>query len=79
MAPRPGDLFLNAWVQRLHSGEHARPGTNGWDPEKENRYWARVWLHCRELARHLEQCEQRMEAAETGLQELDAEGPESKA
>ncbi len=78
MAPQPNDLFMNVWHSRLY-GEAPKPGSRGWNPEAQNRYWARVWLHCVELAKHLAACEARIDAVEAELTALDAPsepGPE---
>ncbi len=70
--PTPNDLFNSVWQSKLFDTTTAKPGTRGWDQEAQNRYWARVWLHCVELCAHLGTCEARIAEIETEIAALEA-------
>ncbi len=80
--PSASELFMNVWHVRLCDAEGARPGSRKWDPDEQQRYWARVWLHCMELAKYLETCAQRIESVEVelaGLAEVPVDEPVDEA
>lgn len=56
-APSPNDLFMNVWVSKINSEEMAQPGDSDWDARQMRKYWARVWVDCKELSQHLQSFE----------------------
>lgn len=52
-APTAHDLFMNVWVSKINSEDMAQPGDPEWEGKKMGRYWAKVWLDCKELSVNL--------------------------
>lgn len=57
-APRATDLFLQLWCFAMASEEGLQPGTPEWGATRRASHaaWARTWLDCVALSKHLERC-----------------------